>query len=133
MTESKLAALNTHSDTFPINEQLIPYVKDKCEISKEQVIISKKSSWELAHHFMFIALGLFTMTAMIYPVFFLPGLLMIILPIELTVANSIYGRILKMKNGSDVQYDSVSVTDTISDFMVQNQERVSMYGRITPT
>jgi hypothetical protein len=73
------------------------------------------------------------MTAMIYPVFFLPGLIMIILPIELTVANSIYGRILKMKNGSDVNYDSVSITDTISDFMLQNQELVSVYGRITPT
>jgi hypothetical protein len=132
MTENKLYSKNTHTDPFPINEQLIPYAKKKRELPKEAVILSKKSSWELASRVMHIVLGLFTMTILIYPVLILPGLILVILPLEVVIADRVYGDFNKAKYALKAHRGGMAVTYTINDNIDQDNIRVSVYGKRAP-
>jgi hypothetical protein len=132
MTERKMCARNTHTEIFPINEQLIPYEKEKCVLSKEEVILPKKTSLKISQHIMYAIFGFFMMAALVYPVLILPGLMIVVVPIEVVIADRVYGEIIKTRTVIKTRHHDVSVTDTVSDNTEQDRIRVSVYGKRAP-
>ena len=132
MTESKLSARNTNLDTIPVSEQLIPYTKDEEEVSKELEIPLKKASRELARRVMTIALCVITMVAIVYPILILPGTFIIILPIEIVLADRVYGEIVQTRKLVNRTYNDLMVKETIDYSMEKNQIRVSAYSKRSP-
>jgi hypothetical protein len=132
MTESKFSSRNTHTDTIPVSETLIPFEKEEGEISKDEDIPHVESSGEFTRRVMTIFLGLFSMIVLVYPVLIIPGTIIVILPLEVAILDRIYGEVVQAKTLFDKHPDSKKVSDSISDSMEKGQIRSTVYGRRSP-
>jgi hypothetical protein len=132
MTESKLSARNTYTDTIPVNETLSPHKEVGSEISRDEEFSHVESSGDFIRRVITIIIGLFSMIALTFPLLIIPGTILIVLPLEVAIIDLIYGEAVIAKKLLEKQPIPETVSDSISNLMERDQIRVTVYGKRSP-